>query len=149
MDAVRFSTEGYVVHRPNPDIDPNYDQRGALGSDAAEFQGRRPVIVQGRDVYVGDQNWYHGDVASHHGIREDLFADPHGYFGGGKHWGNGALAWYGATKPSDHPGIASALQQAGYPIPNHSETTPPKDHFDDADWGDMDLSLDGLDDEWQ
>lgn len=134
MDNLVFTASGYVVHRPNPAMDHRYDDRQS--PSFYEFGQRQPVIVKGRDIYVGDRNWEHGEAADHHNISTSVYDDQHGYFGGGPKWGNGNLLWYmfNSPTPGQHAGVAQALEQAGYPIPNHQYKE--EDYLGEEDWED-------------
>jgi hypothetical protein len=133
MGRLAFADNGYVVHRPNPEQDVDYDTRGDFGEEG--FAGRQPVIVDNRDIYVGSPDWYHDDVAKHHGIDPDYWHLPQGYFGSkSPQWGGGNLKWY--RTPAEHPEIAQALNQAGYKIPNMDPEAQPDYETDDDLWAD-------------
>lgn len=115
-----FSYNGWVVHHPNPETDPDFENRGAMSYDAAEFAGRRPILVDNakRHVYVGEPNWYHHDTEIHHNLGYDAMSMHKGYFGAtGPDWGQGNLAWYGGPH-ENHQDIANSLIEAGFDIPN-------------------------------
>lgn len=128
------------MHHPNPEQDPDFNDRGAQSYDMAEFQGRRPILADptNRHVYVGEPNWYHYDVEKHHDLA-DTWNMNKGYFGAqGKDWGNGKLAWYGGEN-EHHNDIAQALIEAGFDIPNPGQYALDeglKEPSPDIDWDD-------------
>lgn len=131
-----FSDNGYVVHNADK---PHAAYPNDLSTpDSSDFQGRVPLIVKDRDIYVGRPNWYHDHVMGYHGVYSSPFDHPHGYFGGGKNWGNGDLSWYGYKEPTEqeHGAIAEALQEAGYPIPNPTRAAPHLYDDDEDLWDD-------------
>lgn len=120
------------------------DGYGAIEEDAAEFAGRRPILVDDtkRHIYVGEPNWYHSDVTAHHELPYSTYEYGQGYFGGGKVWGGGNLKWYGNGSssggvPPYHTDVAKALQEAGFEIPNADSTeNAAEDDFGLEDWSD-------------
>lgn len=140
MGHVIFSDNGWQVKLPSPLQDAYYDSRGADAYNAAEFQGRRPVLVddQARQIYVGEPDWYHHDCAAHHGV--DQWNLDQGYFGGGPEWGGGNLAWYGFRNqpPAHHADVAQALIQAGFQIPNPEGANSSENGLDNGDEIDYD-----------
>lgn len=138
-----FSNSGWIVHHPDPERDVDYNTRGAgPHGDGEEFQGRRPVLADPdtRNLYVGEENWYHGDTATHHGVGDkDYWTWHEGYFNGGPNWGNGALQWYGAADGPPHQEIAQALTEAGYPIPNPDTPRPDNGLLDDSAFDDSEI----------
>jgi hypothetical protein len=137
-----FAHNGWIVHHPNPQTDPEYNEREA--PSYVNFEGRRPFIVspERRHIYLGEPNWYHDDVAQHHHLNdEDEFASwamPKGYFGGGTQWGNGLMKWYDTPDeggvPEYHPDVAQALTESGFNIPNPSGEDAEHDSLDSLDF---------------
>lgn len=137
-----FAHNGWIVHHPNPEADPEWDERGDL-PNLSGFKGRRPFIIDEgkRHIFLGAPNWYHEDVVKHHHLDKD---DPYaawtmtkGYFGGGPEWGNGLLKWYPTIDEEDvpeyHPDVAQALIEAGHDIPNASGEDATHDDLDELD----------------
>ncbi len=125
MALIKFTTEGYVVHTV-PD-DPIADATDEFADDGSEgFDGRIPLLLKGRDVYVGRPNWYHHQLLDYFHIQA---ADKEGYIGGGEQWGSGALQWYGGSTLDD-ASILEALAQAGV----HATQAGPEPAWDDDLW---------------
>lgn len=136
-----FSYRGYVLHQPDPETAHEFDP---MPYQVSSFGGRIPLIIKGRDVYLGAPNWYHNDILHHHGIDADQWTHPFGYFNGNKDWGDGALKWYGTSRldqadagEDEHREVANALMQAGYPITNPN-TKAHENGLDDDVWDDDD-----------
>lgn len=104
-----FSQSGWTVH-------PAPSSNKYRTPDAAEFQGRTPILVNpsNRQILVGQPNWYHSTLADAFDTSEWNYS--RGYFNGGPLWGGGKLQWEGEEHPN-HEDIHSALTDAGYNIP--------------------------------
>lgn len=102
---------------------------------AEAMQGRVPVIVRNRDIYLGAPNWWHDDAYEHHGL-DRSFEDSLGYFGGGKKWNNGRFTWLGHP-PFEDGDIRQTLQREGILHPSQAEAMP-EGPLPDIDWDDMD-----------
>lgn len=117
---IRFSDNGYVVHVPDDDVENYHDEWLA---QTENFGGRIPLIFhpKTRDIYLGRPNWSHMDTEQYHSLPWEF--GHHGYFGGGRAWGNGALKWYMGT-PDEHEDVEKALVRSGVMKPTPVEPQP-------------------------
>jgi hypothetical protein len=125
MANINYTSNGYTVHSPE---DWQYHPQ----TDYSNFMGRRPVLMSGRNIYLGHPGDYHLDAASHHDIPYDAQRDMYqGYFNGGPEWGGGKLEM--------HNEVHAALNELGHNIP---ESPPPVSPFqnlgedENEDWDD-------------